>query len=151
MFRIANGRKTQLVEVEVSVTLGKIVSESGNEIRRFFPLSLERSKIAMFPMAWTVVHPITEDSPVFGKSQHDYAREDIELLIYVKAYDETFSDTVHHRISYKAHDLVWGAKFVINYEQLPDGSTLHHLNKVSDFERVELLTMAAASTEATQS
>ena len=151
MFRIANGRKTQLVEVEVSVTLGKIVSEKGIEIRRFFPLTLERNKIAMFPMAWTVVHPITEESPVYNKTQHDYEREDIELLIYIKAYDETFSDTVHHRISYKAHDLVWGAKFVINYEQLPDGSTLHHLNKVGEFERVELPVAANMVPEAAQS
>jgi len=151
MFRIANGRKTQLVEVEVTVTMGKIMTENGKEIRRFFPLSLERSKIAMFPMAWTVVHPITEESPAYGKSQHDYVRDDIELLIYFKAYDETFSDTVHHRISYKAHDLVWGAKFVINYEQLPDGSTLHHLNKVGDFERVPLPATAQAPGEAGQS
>jgi inward rectifier potassium channel len=138
MFRIANGRKTQLVETEVQVTLSKIVIEDGKEIRRFFPINLERDKIAMFPMAWTVVHPINEDSPVYGKTQHDFEKEDIELLVYIKAFDETFSDVVHHRVSYKAQDLIWGAKFVINYEQLPDGGTIHYLNKVSDFDRAEL-------------
>jgi inward rectifier potassium channel len=138
MFRIANGRKTQLVETEVQVTLSKILIEDGKEMRRFFPLTLEREKIAMFPMAWTVVHPIDENSPVYGKTAHDFEKEDMELLVYIKSFDETFSDVVHHRVSYKANDMIWGAKFVVNYEQMPDGGTIHYLNKVSDFERVEL-------------
>jgi len=138
MFRIANGRKTQLVEAEVSVTLGKIRVEDGKEIRRYFQLDLERSKISLFPMAWTIVHPINDKSPLFQKTQHDFVREDIEVMVYIKAFDETFSDTVHHRISYKAEDLIWGARFVLPYEQQADGKTIHHLNKVGEFIRVEL-------------
>ncbi|MFI5134604.1 MAG: ion channel [Chitinophagales bacterium] len=138
MFRIANGRRTQLVEAEVSVTLGKIRIEDGKEIRRYYPLNLERSKISLFPMAWTIVHPINDESPLYEKTQHDFVREDIEIMVYIKAFDETFSDTVHHRISYKSDDLIWGAKFVLPYEQQADGKTIHHLNKVGEFIRVEL-------------
>lgn len=138
MFRNANGRKTQVIDVEVTVTVAKIVMEGSKEIRRFYPLELERSKISMFPMAWTIVHPVTELSPLFGKTQHDFQREDVELLISLKAYDDTFANNVHTRIAYKYNDLIWGAKFVMMFEQREDGSTVHYLNKISEFERVQL-------------
>ncbi|MCY7409013.1 MAG: transporter [Chitinophagales bacterium] len=138
MFRIANGRKTQLIEAEVSVTLSKIAIEKGTEIRRFYPLELERKFVSMFPTAWVVVHPIDELSPLYNKTKDDFIKEDMEVLIAFKAYDETFSNNVHHRISYRAEDLVWGAKFIINYEQKPDGKTVHYINKVSDFSLNDL-------------
>jgi inward rectifier potassium channel len=138
MFRIANIRQTQLVEVEVQVTLAKIAREGGREIRRFFPLELERSKIAMFPLSWTVVHPITEDSLLYNKSMDNLKHDDVELLVYFKAYDETFSQTVHHRISYRAEDFIWGARFILNFEAQPNGPTIHYLNKIGDYEMAEL-------------
>jgi len=138
MFRIANGRKTQLIDVEVLVTLSRIEIENGKEIRRFYPLELERGRIAMFPMAWTIVHPVSEGSPLYAKTQHDFEKEDMEILVSFKAYDDTFSNQVHTRLSYKSNDLVWGAKFVMMFEQQEDGSTVHYLNKISDFDRVEL-------------
>ena len=80
MFRIANGRKTQLIDVEVLVTLSRIEIEGGKEIRRFYPLELERSRIAMFPMAWTIVHPVSEGSPLHAKTQHDLQRRHGDLV-----------------------------------------------------------------------
>lgn len=138
MFRIANSRQTQLVEVEVQVTLSKISIENGKEFRRFYPLELERSKIAMFPLSWTVVHPINENSLLWGKTLEDLLKEDLELLVYFKAYDETFSQNVHYRISYRANDLIWGAKFIINFEAQADGPTIHYLNRIGEYEMVEL-------------
>ncbi len=138
MFRIANGRKTQLIDVEVIVTLSKIAVEDGKELRRFYPLELERNKIAMFPMAWTIVHPVTESSPLYGKTLSDFKTEDMEILVSIKAYDDTFANMVHTRIAYKYDDLEWGAKFVLMFEQKEDGSTIHYLNRISEFERVEL-------------
>ncbi|MFC3366358.1 hypothetical protein ACFOG5_24550 [Pedobacter fastidiosus] len=36
--------------------------------RSFYPLELERSKISILSLNWTLVHPITEDSPMFEKT-----------------------------------------------------------------------------------
>ncbi|MBA3647577.1 MAG: hypothetical protein H0W62_03340 [Chitinophagales bacterium] len=138
MFRIANMRETQLVEVEVIVTLSKITVEKGREVRRFYQLNLERNKITMFPMAWTVVHPIDETSLLYGLTHEEIKYDDMEFLIYFKGYDETFSQNVHHRISYRADDIVWGARFIVNYELQSNGPTIHYLNKVSDYELTDL-------------
>jgi inward rectifier potassium channel len=138
MFRIANGRKTQLVECEVTVTIGKIENEDGREVRRFYPLMLERNRITLFPTSWTVVHPIDSESPLYQKTLQDMESEDIEIVVYFKGYDEVFANEVHYRISYKSGDLVWGAKFRINFEQLPSGTTVHYLDRIHDFDRISL-------------
>ncbi len=92
----------------------------------------------MFPLSWVIVHPINESSLLYGKSQQDLEREDMEVLVYFKAYDETFSQNVHYRISYRAEDLIWGAKFIINFQSQSDGPTLHFLDRIGEYERVEL-------------
>lgn len=138
MFRLANKRESQLVDVEVQVTLKRNTVENGIEVRQFIPLVLESHRLNMFPLSWTLVHPIREDSPLWGKTHNDFASEDMEVLIYLKAYDETFSNNVHFRISYKADELIWGARFILNFEEIPGGPTIHHLNRVSDYEKAEL-------------
>lgn len=146
MFKIANLRKNQLSEVEVSLTLSRIEIENGKEIRRFYPLRAEPSKIVMFPLSWTVVHPIDEKSELFGKTQNDFEREDMQMLVYLKAYDETFSNSVHHRIGYHYSDIVWGAKFRINFGPDESGVYLHHLDHMNDYDRVELPSVMSTST-----
>ncbi len=138
MFRIANGRKTQLAEVEVQVTLSKITVEKGREVRRFYPLDLERSKVGMFPLSWTVVHPVTAESLLYGYTKEMMEADDMELLVFFKAYDETFSQNVHYRISYRVSDLIWGAKFIVNFESQQDGPIIHYLDRISDYEMAEL-------------
>lgn len=138
MFRIANKRTSQLVDADVQVTLNRIDFVNGEERRMFYPLKLERHHINMLPLTWTVVHPINEESPLFGKTKEDWEREDIEILVYFKAFDETFSNHVHSRISYKSENLVWGAKFILNFKESPEGATIHYVNMIDEYEPVEL-------------
>jgi inward rectifier potassium channel len=97
MFRLVNGRSNQLIEVRVQVLFARFVYENGRVARRFDFLELERNKVTFFPLSWTVVHPITEASPLYGLRQEDYIRSDAEVLILLTASDETFSQTVHTR------------------------------------------------------
>ncbi|HWQ35629.1 MAG TPA: hypothetical protein VNQ79_22470 [Blastocatellia bacterium] len=75
--------------------------------RRFYPLELERDKVAFFPLSWTVVHPISEDSPLWQKGPAELAAMDAEFLILLTGIDETFSQTVHARSSYRHDEIVW--------------------------------------------
>ena len=138
MFRIANKRTSQLVDADVQVTLNKIDLVDGEERRMFYPLKLERHHINMLPLTWTVVHPINEESPLFGYTKQDWIDHDVEILVYFKAFDETFTNHVHSRIEYKAEHLIWGAKFVLNFQESPEGATIHYVNRIDDYEPVEL-------------
>ena len=110
-FRIANARRSQLIDVQVQAILTKVERVDGTTLRRFYELNLERNRVVFFPLSWTVVHPIDSTSPLSGLTQDDLVAGDAELLVLLIATDEAVSQTVHSRSSYEADEIIWGAKF----------------------------------------
>jgi inward rectifier potassium channel len=110
-FRIINARNNQLIEVSARVLLSKFENVNGSRVRKYYQLPLEREKVVFFPLSWTIVHPIDEKSPIHGCTHEELIASDAEFLILLTGIDETFSQTVHARSSYRAEELVWGAKF----------------------------------------
>jgi inward rectifier potassium channel len=122
MFRIANKRTNEMLEVQAEVIFSRL--EGPDRVRRFHALSLERPKVVFFPLSWTVVHPIGETSPMRGLTHRDLVESDAEILILLTGIDETFAQTVQARSSYKADEIVWGARFKDVFRRSRDGSVL---------------------------
>jgi inward rectifier potassium channel len=138
MFRIANSRNNQLIDVNAQVAFSRFCEENGKIVRKFDLLNLERSNVSFFPLAWTIVHPIDESSPVFGMTESDFERIDAELLILLTATDETFAQTVHTRTSYKAREVVFGHKFATMYNAIENHEPISiDIRKLSATERVD--------------
>src|SRR6185295_5148653 len=116
MFRMAPFKNNNLSEAEVKITMGMQVEEDGRMANKFYPLNLEISNINSLALSWTVVHNINEKSPLYGFSAEDIKNTKIEVLIFVKAFDEVFSNTVVERTSYISEEIVWGAKFKLMYQ-----------------------------------
>lgn len=110
MFRIVNPQSNQLLELEVQVNLA--MRRKDSELRNFYALELERDKVAFMPYMWTIVHPISENSPLFGLTAPQLEEKDAEFVIAIKAFDESSSQTVYSRCSYKTSEIEWGKKFV---------------------------------------
>ena len=123
MFRIINQRSTQIVELEAKVLLSRR-KKGATADREFIQLGLERDRVAFFPLAWTVVHPIDEKSPLCSDSEQNFRRCDAEVLILLNGFDETFSQTVHTRSSYKGEEIVWGRKFRSMFNPPADGDDI---------------------------
>jgi len=123
-FRIANERKNQIIELEAKVLFSHFIEEKGMRTRRFDLLSLERSKVSFFPLNWTVVHPIDGASPLSGRSEDNLRALEAEFLILLTGIDETFSQTVHARSSYRWDEIEWNAKFGSMYNQPLNNSEL---------------------------
>ena len=139
MFRFVNGRSSQLIEVNIQVMFARFVNENGRTVRRFDLLDLERKRVAFLPLALTVVHPITKDSPMYGLTQADLNATDAELLIQISATDETFAQVVHTRSSYKPHEIQCGYKFASIYNEVQDGEPISiNIRKLSQIERASL-------------
>ncbi|MFI5263181.1 MAG: ion channel [Candidatus Kapaibacterium sp.] len=138
MFRAINGGRSRLVEIEAEVTMARTEMIDGKEQRRFYRLQLELNRISVLPTSWTLVHPVSEESPFFGRTKDDVEREETEVLIMLKAFDETYSQTVYSRTSYKSHQIVTGAKFIPMIEDGPDGSIILDMDKLNAHETVEL-------------
>jgi len=110
MFRVVNPQNNELLEVEVQVNLA--MQRKNSELRDFYSLELERPKVAFMPYMWTIVHPISEASPLYGLTEKEVLEKDAEFIISMKAFDESSSQTVYSRSSYKANEIHWGQKFV---------------------------------------
>ena len=56
-----------------------------------------------------------------------------EFLILIKAYDDTFSQTVHSRFSYRYDELTWRAKFNPAFHFDRAGDVVLDVDRVSAF------------------
>ncbi len=136
-FRIANQRDNVLLELEANVLMMYVDKTEGEARRKFIALNLERSSVYFFPLTWTVVHPITADSPIYGKNAGDLAEMQAEFLILIKAFDDTFSQIVHGRYSYRHGEVIWGARFQPAFFVDRTGDMVLELNRVNDRQSVE--------------
>lgn len=139
MFRLVSTKNNSLSEVEVKVTMAITTEENGKQSDQFFNLPLQLAKIDGLALSWTLVHPITEDSPFAGMTKEDILNTDIEIMVFVKAFDNVFSNTVVSRTSYVSSEIIWGGKFRIMYEPSNNkNKTLLHINKLNEFDFVDI-------------
>jgi inward rectifier potassium channel len=138
-FRIANARRNQLIEVQAKVLFSRLrVGRDDRETREFYPMRLERDRVSFFPLTWTIVHPIDSESPLFGLRQEDLQETDAEFLILLSGTDETFAQTVHTRSSYKADEVVWGARFANVFNPPHDGLLSVNIGGLHRYEPAQL-------------
>jgi len=64
--------------------------------------NVDRPRVVFLPLHWVVVHPIDEASPLHGVDAEAFRSSQAEILILLSAMDETFSQNVHVRSSYRA-------------------------------------------------
>ncbi|HVR11743.1 MAG TPA: ion channel [Thermoanaerobaculia bacterium] len=138
-FRIVNSRSNQLLEVECQVLFTQLGGQGKIGMRQFVPLALERRKVTFFPLSWTIVHAIDAASPLHGLGYDDLVATNAEFLVVLTGFDETFSQTVHTRSSYKPAEIVWGASFKNMYKPLDASGTLSiDVGLLSDYEPAPL-------------
>jgi inward rectifier potassium channel len=135
-FRITNARRNVLMNMEARVLLMVVNSEDGVLKRNFIDLPLERPSIYFFALTWTVVHPIDSASPFFGKTREDLAKLSAEILILIQGFDDTFSQQVHSRYSYRHDQFIWGAKFVPTFKVDDDGALVVEVDRIDELKLV---------------
>jgi inward rectifier potassium channel len=131
-FRLVNRRANSLTELEVRPMLMTVEAGEGPPKRIYRMLKLERDTVLFFPLTWTVVHPIDAESPLWGKTPEDLTRLQAEVLILVKAYDDTFSQTVLARHSYRHDEIVWGKRFAPAFFVDDAGDLVLEVRKVGE-------------------
>jgi inward rectifier potassium channel len=135
-FRVTNARSNVLMDLEARVLLMTVDNVNGQLKRDYFDLALERRKIYFFPLTWTVVHPIDSASPLYGKTPEDLARTAAEVLILIQGFDDTFSQLVLARYSYRHDEIAWGAKFLPAFHVDPEGDLVVDLNRIDELKTV---------------
>jgi len=135
-FRIANMRESQLIDMQAKLMYSFLQNENGEIKRRYMSLDLEIDFINMFPLPWTIVHPIDESSPLKEKGEEELANEKAEFLIILKGFDDTFNQYVHQIHEYNHEEVVFGADFDQMFDPAAPGETVVHLNKISSYHSI---------------
>jgi inward rectifier potassium channel len=138
-FRVVNQRANTIMELEAKVMLMTVEGKPGNLKRDYRVLKLERHNVYFFPLTWTIVHPIDDHSPFHGKTADDLERLQAEILILIKGFDDTFSQTVHSRYSYRYDEIVWGARFSPAFDVDEAGAIVLEVDKVGALAAGEAL------------
>ena len=113
MLRLANERDNQILEGTVTMTyLSTKTTKEGEVMRRFEEMKLERNHTPIFSLTWTIIHPVDQLSPLFGKTPDDLIEDQAEILITFRGVDETFSQEIFARNSYIAEEIRWSHRFV---------------------------------------
>ena len=134
MFRLANRRRNMLTNLQIEVIAAWLSRDRNGKInRRYRPLDLERSELSMLPLSWTVVHPITEDSPLAECIKHGVENVDLEIIVVLEGYDDTFASTIRTHTSYKYNELIWNAKFDPAFYFNEEGDTVLEVDKLNSF------------------
>lgn len=139
MIRITPFKNTNFTDAEAKMTLGMSIEENGRMTNKFYALELELDRINALTLSWTLVHPITENSPLYKFTNTDFKNTNGEILVFIKTFDDMFSNTVAARTSYTFDEVVYGAKFEPMYTRSTDNSkTILNLDKLNVFKNVDL-------------
>lgn len=136
MFRIVNELPGELTNITASVNLSWWEMVNGKKEREYHSLELERSDVAFFPLHWTIVHPITNSSPLRGVTPERLREGDAEILILLSAHEETFSTSVTVRSSYKWDEIAWDAKFASIFVSGESEALTIDVERLSRLERL---------------
>jgi inward rectifier potassium channel len=137
MFRIVNLQPGELSDVRVRMNLAWFEDFGGVRERNFHELALERNSVEFFTLHWTIVHPITAESPLAGATPESLAASQAEFLIFVDALEQTFSTRVSTRSSYVWDEVRWDVKFASIFANGPDGVIAIDVERLSRTERLE--------------
>jgi inward rectifier potassium channel len=129
-FRVVNRRANDLMEIEARVMLMTVDTSTGQPLRAYKQLKLEREQVLFMPLTWTIVHPIDAESPLWGITPEQFEQQQTEILILIKAYDDTFSQTVFSRFSYRHDEVIWNRRFGPAFSVDEDGDLVLDLRKV---------------------
>jgi inward rectifier potassium channel len=138
MFRLTNLRRNTLIDLQMEVIFSYNEDVDGKKIRRFLSLELERKRVSILTLSWTVVHPLNDDSPLKDITPEELASTEASFAVLLKAFDDTFSQTVHSRTSYQYDEIIWGAKFKPAFDRDEEGRIVLNLDKIDEHEVLSL-------------
>ena len=136
MFRIVNLRKNLLLDTSATVAMTIHFKDGNENKRRYYRLDLEISKIDFFSANWTLVHEINDKSPFKQIDLNNLKSSDLEIIVQIRAFDNTFGQHVHSRNSYTQDEIIVGAKFKPASYIDDEGNVVMPIDEFNDYELV---------------
>lgn len=133
MFKIVNLRDNVLLKTKVNVFLALDKEEGEHSfIKQYYQLNLEVDNIMFFPLTWTVVHKISEDSPLYNVDLETIKSRNGEVLILIETFDETYAQDIVQKHSYAHEDWLENVKFEGNFRPNGKGELELYIDELSN-------------------
>lgn len=135
-FRVANERKSHIVEAQVRLWLiAESNTSEGERFRQSVELKLHRAESPVFSLTWTLMHSVDDESPLkafFDALLEDSGKTNWHLLVTFTGYHESLANQVYARHVYLPKQIQHDANFVDIVSVLPDG---RHVIDFANFEK----------------
>ncbi|HKQ67814.1 MAG TPA: ion channel [Polyangiaceae bacterium] len=133
MIRLGHERSSSVIDALIRVVLTRTEHTSeGVLMYRMYDLVLERDWAPALNRAWTVMHTITSQSPLFGATPESFKAEEFEFTVCLRGVDETSGQTLHARRTYEDAHVSWGARYGDMLSERPQGGFLVDMNKFDE-------------------
>jgi inward rectifier potassium channel len=134
--RLVNANNNVLLQMQSSLSMTWLEEDAQGILRRKFRrLKLEVDFIYLFPLNWTLVHKIDEESPFWGKTREELLEMDAELLVFVRGFDDTYGDFIYKNCSYVISQMKEGMAFLPMYYS-ENGNSYLDIEKINDMKPV---------------
>jgi inward rectifier potassium channel len=134
MIRIGNGRANALNDASARLTILLVdIGPDGQAFRRVHDLKLVRSEFHFFPLTWTLMHELAEDSPLAMLARGEPVPEGTRLMLSLTARDPVLGAQVYDSRAYAGEDIAIGMRYA-------DAVTWDGMNRsVADMRKISLL------------
>lgn len=135
MVRVGNGRLAVLLDAvaQLNVLLSATSSE-GKPFRRARELRLERSHLPVFPLTWTLMHVLDEQSPLHGYDAVRARAAGGQLFLTIEARDPTLAASVHDIRNYALEEIRFGMRYADAVTVAEDGTLVADLTRIGALE-----------------
>lgn len=138
MLRVGNARGNSILEANVRIALTRTEHQAeGATFYRMVDLRPSRDRSPAMARTWTVLHPITPESPLWGATPESLARDEAEFLVTIVGTDDTSLQQVHARARYLDRDVVWGARHADILSEDRDGNLVLDVRRFDELVPTE--------------
>ncbi len=135
MIRVGNERGNSILEATSRLVLIRTEKlKEGHTFYRMVDVKLSRERSPAMARSWTVMHPITPDSPLYGATPESLAKDEIELVVTLVGTDDTSLQLVHARARYTDREILWGARHADVLSERPDGTIVLDIRRFHEVE-----------------
>jgi len=106
----------------------------GEMQRKFTPLKLEQNKLTFLPLSWTLSHQITPQSPLYNLLQKGIHISCVEIVVFIKLFDESFNQITTNTTSYFHEEIIVGGQFIPMYHPNEKGEAVLEIDKIDDYQ-----------------
>ncbi len=124
MVRLAPRKINILSEITASIIISLNEEKNGVVHNNFYTLPLQLDHIMSLASSWTLVHPIDELSPLYKLTKEEIDASKLHIMVFVRAFDEGFSNTVVSRTEYMWNNVKTNFKFTPMFQVNENGERM---------------------------